>query len=97
MPTPPCLNRALSPMQSEDSTGRMVEEENLEGRWRRIGRGRVGLRQMPCLEASTNVLEILILRSYHPSELIMPLFDKITMSGMLRRNKCPKGGFLLLN
>jgi len=30
-------------------------------------------------------------------ELITPLLDKLTKSGMLRRNICPKGGLLLLN
>jgi len=83
MPTPLYLDRALSPMQIEDTTGEgereRIEEEGLEDRWRRRRRGWVGLRKMPvmpCLEASTRILEILILRSYHVSELIMPLLGK---------------------
>ena len=68
-----------------------VEEEGMR---------RVGLREMPvppCLDASIKVLEVFILRSYHPSKFIMPLLDKITKSGMLRSNKCLEGGLLLLN
>ena len=51
----------------------------------------------PSLKTSTKVLEVLVLRNNHPLELIMPLLDKITKSGMLRSNICPEGGLLLLN
>jgi len=72
-------------MQTKDSTGRGQIKERLEGRWRRRRRGWVGLRKMPvmpCLKASTKVLEILILRSYYPLKLIMSLLDKITKDSM---------------
>jgi len=51
----------------------------------------------PSLEATTKVLEVLVLGSNHPSELITPLLDKITKSGMLKSNICPEGSLLFLN
>jgi len=51
----------------------------------------------PSLKASTKVLEVLLLGSNHPSELIMSLLDKITKSHMLKSNMCLEGGLLLLN
>ena len=59
----------------------------------------MGLREMPVppsLKASTKVLEVLVLGSNHPSELIMSLLDKITKSGMLISSIYPEGGLLLL-
>ena len=44
---------------------------------------RVTLKDMPispCLNTSPKVLKLLV---YHPTELIMPLLDKVTKSGIL--------------
>jgi len=58
------------------------------------------LREMPIppsVKTRTKVLKVLILRNNHPSELIVPLLDKLPKSGMLRSNISPKGGLLFLN
>jgi len=85
MPTPACLDRAFSLMQIEDTMGKEGERkrrprrrsERRRRRW--VGLGKVLV--TPCLEASTKILKILILRSYQLLKLIMPLLDKITKSG----------------
>jgi len=78
-----------------------VEEEgHLEWGWRRRRRRWMRLREMPIppsVKTGTKVLKILILRNKHPSELIVPLLDKLPKSGMLRSNISPKGGLLFLN
>ena len=77
-----------------------MEEGHLERGWRRRGRRWVWLREMPIppsVKACTKVLKVLSLRSNHPSELIIPLLDKLSKSGMLRSNISPKGGVLFLN
>jgi len=78
-PSPPFFFRALSLIQTEDSTRRGQTKEGLEWRGMRRRRRCMGLGRMPvmpCLEASTKVLKILILRTYHPPKLIMLLLDK---------------------
>ena len=92
---------ALSPMQTEDTRreGEKREEGHLKTGWKRRGGRGVGLREMPIppsLKARTKVLKVLVLRSNHPSELIMPLLDKLPKSGMLRSNMSPKEGLLFL-
>ena len=88
-PTPPRLNKALSSMETKDTgrEGKIVEEGHLEWGWRRRGRRWVRLREMPIppsVKTRTKVLKVLILRNNHPSELIVPLLDKLPKSGMLR-------------
>jgi len=57
---------------------------------RRGGRRRkVGLRNMsvmPSLQTGPKVLEILVLGSNHPTELIIPLLNKVTECSMLGLN-----------
>jgi len=89
-------------MQTEDTgrEGENGEEGHLERGCRRKGRRWMGLREMPIppsLKGRTKVLKVLVLRSNHPSELIMPLLDKLPKSGMLRSNISLKGGLLFLN
>ena len=61
-------------------------EEELERRRRRDKRRRVGLRYMPItpiLKIIPKDLEILILGSNHPTELVMLFLNKVTEVSML--------------
>ena len=89
-------------METEDTRieGKKGEKGHLERGWRRRGIRWVGFRDTPIppsVKARTKVLKVLILRSNHPSKLIMPLLDKLLKSGMLRSNISPKGRLLFLN
>jgi len=44
---------------------------------------------MSSVKISLKVFEILILGSNHPTELIMPLLNKLTKDGMLRLDISP--------
>ena len=63
-------------------------------------RKEVGLRNtaiMPNLQIDLKVLEILVLESNHPTELIMLLLNKVTECNMLSLNISSEGHLLLLD
>jgi len=51
----------------------------------------------PSLQASPKILEILVIRTNHPTELIMSLLNKFMECGMLNLNISKEGCLLLLD
>jgi len=73
-------------MHTQETTRGGQEKEGLVGRRMRRRRGWVRLKKIPVtprLEARTEILKVLILKSYHPSKLIMMMLEKIMKCDML--------------
>jgi len=86
-------------VSTDGDKGRRTAKKQSKGRRGRRMRGMV-LRDMPIspsLKTSPKILKILVLGGYHPTNLIVPLLDKVMKSDILSFNIFPQGGLLPLN